>query len=29
MKWLSAEEMDDWIKQEEIEYNRYQENCRI
>ena len=29
MKWLSAEEMDDWIKQEEIEYNRYKENCRI
>ena len=29
MKWLSAEEMDDWIQQEEIEYNRYQENCRI
>jgi len=29
MKWLSAEEMDDWIEQEEIEYNRYLENCRI
>jgi len=29
MKWLSAEEMDDWIQQEEIEYNRYKENCRI
>ena len=29
MKWLSAEEMDDWIEQEEIEYNTYLENCRI
>jgi len=27
--WLSAEEMVDWIKKEEIEYNKYIEDCRI
>jgi len=27
--WLSVDEMDDWMKQEEIEYNEYEADLRI
>jgi len=27
--WLSADEMDDWIEQEEIEYIKYEKNLKI